>query len=362
MKMAAELREPPPDGENGRTPPDDPGRKPLDLSILDKRRFDFDNPPPRPEPIFKLAGQTIATAGNLVAVQSQVKSGKSAILGAMIAAAISDDSLADFLGIEAAEANGKAIVHFDTEQSRYDAHELIARALRRAVTKRPPTWLRSYCLTDVDTLTRRRLFAAELERAAQQHAGVYAGLIDGVGDFAIDVNDTAESNGLVAELHALAIRFDCPIVCVLHENPGENSHGKTRGHLGSQLERKAESNLRLVKDNDGVTVIYSEKSRNASISREHGPRFKWNDAEKMHRSCETMRDTKAESRCTTMRLLIEEIFNCPEATGGLTWAQVHEHIETLEKLKRTGARRRFDNMISAGLIEKNSAGFYLPPR
>ena len=53
-------------------------------------------------------------------------------------------------------------------------------------------------------------------------------MIDGVGDLAIDVNDTAESNGLVAELHALAIRFDCPIVCVLHENPGENPYGTLR--------------------------------------------------------------------------------------------------------------------------------------
>ena len=61
-----------------------------------------------------------------------------------------------------------------------------------------------------------------------------------------------------------------------------------------------------------------------------------------------------------MRALIEEIFNCPEATGGLTWAQVYERIETLEKLKRTGARRRFGNMMGAGLLEKNSAGFYLP--
>ena len=99
---------------------------------------------------------------SLVAVQSQVKSGKSTILGATIASAISDDPLADFLGIEAAAANGKAIVHFDTEQGRYDAHELITRALRRAVTVRPPPRLRSYCLTDVDSLTRRRLFTAEL--------------------------------------------------------------------------------------------------------------------------------------------------------------------------------------------------------
>jgi hypothetical protein len=200
------------------------------------------------------------------------------------------------------------------------------------------------------------------ERAALLYGGIFAGLIDGVGDFAIDVNDLVESNGLVAELHSLAIRFDCPIVCVLHENPGENSHGKTRGHLGSQLEHKAESNLRLVKDPEGVTTIFSEKSRHANISKERGPRFKWNDAEKLHRTCETMRDAKGEQRCKTLRIFVEEIFNCPEATGGLTWTQAHERIEKLESLKRSGARRRFDGLIAARVMEKNSAGFYMPTR
>ena len=44
------------------------------------------------------------------------------------------------------------------------------------------------------------------------HGGIFAGLIDGVGDFAIDVNDPVESNGLVAELHGLRDPFrlsDC---------------------------------------------------------------------------------------------------------------------------------------------------------
>jgi hypothetical protein len=92
-----------------------PEKRSFDLGVLDKRRFDFDNLPERPESIFKLGGQVIATPGNLVVVQSQVKSGKSAFLGAMIASTISQDPLADFLGVSAAGANGKAIVHFDTE-------------------------------------------------------------------------------------------------------------------------------------------------------------------------------------------------------------------------------------------------------
>jgi hypothetical protein len=171
------------------------------------------------------------------------------------------------------------------------------------------------------------------------------------------VNDATEANGLVGELHALAIRFDCPIICVLHENPGENTQGKTRGHLGSQLERKAESNLRLLKDSDGVTVVFTERSRSASISRDRGPRFKWYDADAMHRTCATMHDEKAGERRSTMQILAEEIFNCPEVAAGLSWTQVHERIEALEKLKRTGARRHFDKLISAVLCRAGRWSF-----
>ena len=38
--------------------------------------------------------------------------------------------------------------------------------------------------------------------------------------------------------HQLAIEYDCVFMTVLHENPNSD-FGKTRGHLGSQLSRKA---------------------------------------------------------------------------------------------------------------------------
>ena len=61
-----------------------------------------------------------------------------------------------------------------------------------------------------------------------------------------------------------------------------------------------------------------------------------------------------------MQILVEEIFNCPEAVAGFSCTQMHERIESLEKLKRTGARRRFDKLISAGLVAKNGSGLYTP--
>ena len=106
-------------------------------------------------------------------------------------------------------------------------------------------------------------------------------LLDGAADFIPNPNDPDEAFAFVDELHQLAIRYDTAIICVIHENPSSET-GKTRGHFGSQLERKAETNLRLSKDGDGVTTVFAEKARHAHIPKERGTRFVWSDEEKMH--------------------------------------------------------------------------------
>ena len=47
-----------------------------------------------------------------------------------------------------------------------------------------------------------------------------------------------------------SVRNSPPVFCVLHENPG-TEQAKTRGHLGSDLNRKAFANLRIDKDASG---------------------------------------------------------------------------------------------------------------
>jgi hypothetical protein len=130
---------------------------------------------------------------------------------------------------------------------------------------------------------RREIIPLELARAKAACHGILAVIIDGIGDLCLDPNDPEEALALIDEIHRLAIQFDTVVVCVLHENPGSEI-GKTRGHLGSQLERKAETNLRLEKDAHGVTVMYSERARSSFISRENGPRFAWDEEARMHRS------------------------------------------------------------------------------
>ena len=255
------------------------------LSTLANHKFDFTKPVPPPYPRFFINKSSVCTPRNLTTVIAQAKAGKSSFSAAAIAAVIVAEfgTQADTLGITATKPGNLPLIYFDTEQSSHDADRLIRSAIRRSGIKcSPPPWLWAYSLAGfsaADLLRALRLIAA---KAWAEHGGVYAIIIDGVADLILDVNDAAESNQLVADLRALSVQYDCPVISVIHENPGADN-GKGRGHLGSEFERKAESNLRLRKRN-GVTVVFSEKMRGKPITLQDGPRFAWDDTAGMHMS------------------------------------------------------------------------------
>jgi hypothetical protein len=154
------------------------------------------------------------------------------------------------------------------------------------------------------------------------------------------------------------VEYATVIVCVLHENPGSEI-GKTRGHLGSQLERKAETPLRLEKDAEGVTVMYSERARSAHITKDQGPRFAWSGEQGMHVSVEKTAATKTSAKQDRLHALAEKIFeNVPDAVG-LTWEQLHRRIEEIDGVGRSGARKKYDSLMDIKAIRKNGDKYRL---
>jgi hypothetical protein len=273
-------------------------------ATLSSRRFDAKNPPPPARPIYEINGQCICTPGNLTAISAHIKSGKSAFVGAFMAASFGLDG--DTLGVDSANPQGHALIHFDTEQSPADHHNLIEIALSRVNQEEAPAWLRSYRIADVPLAERFALLEYELQRASGAHGGIHSVLLDGSADYVKDLNNPEESFGAVERLHRLAVQHGTAIICAIHINPG-SENGKTRGHFGSQLARKAESNLRLLKENEVVTA-YTESSRHASISQKDGPRFKWDFTEQMHMSCGTKREETSAADVVRLRCIAEEVF------------------------------------------------------
>lgn len=311
---------------------------------------------PEPPVVFSLARTGICTAGNLTTISAQAKAGKTATVGAMIASVLAE-SPGDFLGFESAIPRGKALVHLDTEQTRFDHAELIRRAMRRADVKRAPAWLRSACVTDFSLRELRESIRISLDDAAQKFGGIHSFILDGVADCVTDVNDPQEANEFVAELHALAMRYNAPFILIIHLNPSSDT--KTRGHLGSQLERKAESNLKL-KKSDEITTLFCDKNRRAPIPEPTAPRFAWDSEAGMHMSLPSSGQSKASARKSELVEIRDEVFRLADACA-LTWSDFVAALARVPGISSTRkAERVFGELKSMGLIRKDLLKRYEP--
>lgn len=320
--------------------------------LLQERAFDGNIEPPALRPVFTLAGTQISTPANLTTITSDIKTGKSAAIAAMVASVMPHTHDADLLGFRSSNEKGLALLWFDSEQSPDDFWHCVRRSMKRAGCDLPP-WVHPYCLTGLDS---RRAWECVLEAtriAADQHGGVHSIQIDGVADLVSDVNDAGESNAFVARLHDLAIKYDCAIVGVIHFNPGTE---KSRGHLGSQLERKAETNLTLEKDKDDEsTVIYSTKNRRAGIPKNSGPRFKFNPDVGMHVTIESRQSAKDAADREDLLETAQDVFG---DRPSMRYLELTTVLKQMSEMSDRTAKRKIAKMTELGVIQKSVVGLY----
>lgn len=335
------------------------------LKMMADTRFDRTKRPPDNLSIYRLAGITICTPGNLTTITSAVKVGKSAVIGAMIGVTFPHPELCDFLGFTSGNPQEKAVIHIDSEQSPADHWHSVDRILRRAKADREPGWFYSHCLTgkrhDVIFEGLKTILAA----AVQLHNGIHSIFIDGFADLVSDVNDAGPCNNLVADLMSLAQQYYCPIIGVIHLNPTTNTRNaeKSRGHLGSQLERKAETNLGLERKDGPVVTIYSEKSRGAPIPKGKVA-FDWNPNEHMHMSVDPSPYTPKEkggrpgivTQVSTMNLHAFIAGCSPNGEGKNAIARRLEAFCASVRIgiKPTAAKDTIEALVTNGKLTKNA--------
>lgn len=233
---------------------------------FEARRFDPSRTVEEPTPIFTLDGTTIATEGNLQVLTGGEKAGKSRIFAAMISATLGGDG--DNLSFGANNPERKQLVYLDCEQSEKNFYRLINGSLRRAKASETPKWFAAYHCTGEAP---KEIFA-RLRRLLSR-SETYAVLVDGFADLVVSPNDEEETFEAVRELHALAIRHQTAIMGVLHQNPGTI---KERGHLGSQLRRKAETVITLEREGESL-LAYTSLSRGAPIPKSKAIRYGWDN-------------------------------------------------------------------------------------
>ncbi len=246
--------------------------------------FDPQQAPPEDELCLCLGSYPVAARGNLTCIQGKSKVGKSAVIAAVLGAcqrgrhACSGDTLC----FEWQGGDNGAIIHLDTEQSGGDWHALVRRSVTRSGLPEVSTRLVSLPLVRFARSERLAILELALEKELKRQGGIDIVIIDGVADLCSSPNDEAESLELISRLHALAQEYRAAITCVLHENPSSGD-GKTRGHLGSELNRKAFANLRIEKDPESsISTMWGMDMRKRDIPREQGFCFQWDNARRMH--------------------------------------------------------------------------------
>src|SRR6185437_2440885 len=119
------------------------------------------------------------------------------------------------------------------------------------------------------------------EGALAKFNGIHLMVIDGIADFISDVNDAEQSTQIVKYFEELAIKYQTPIIVIVHTNPGSD---KERGHLGSQCQRKCES-LLMVKTEGNISFIEPKLLRMAGKANIPNIQFMYDKERGYHIGC-----------------------------------------------------------------------------
>lgn len=215
------------------------------LSDFEKYRITKEKVIPHPSPTITIDGAAIAAPGNVLGISAQIKTGKSAINGVFIAGTLTESGTPNgFPTIICEPANGKAIINFDTEQSEADQQDNLNVILRRAGLKATPDNLQSYNIRQLSMKDYRKFTDTICALCNEKFGGIHLISIDGGADYIASVNDEEQANEILEYFTHLSIRFNCPVIIIVHLNPNSD---KERGHFGSQLQRKCYGLLTIEK-------------------------------------------------------------------------------------------------------------------
>ena len=252
------------------------------LIMLKSCEIDFNNPPAKAQVIISAGDVPLGTQGNLFGITGGEGTGKSNYVAAMVAGCICPAGAeVDTLGIQIA-TNGKhkAVLLYDTEQSEVQLFKNVSNLLARAKQPDKPEELKAFCLTGMSRKERLHAIVQSMDKFYYQYGGIQLVVIDGIADLVKSANDVAESVAVIEELFRLAGIYNSCILCVLHFVPNGL---KLRGHLGSELQRKAATILSIEKDEEPTqSVVKALKVRDGSPLDVPLMLFAWDKVAGMH--------------------------------------------------------------------------------
>ena len=206
----------------------------------------------------------ICTYGNFSFIQAPPKSFKTFFVSLM--SAVYADNDCEYAGELKSHRKDEELVYFDTEQGRFHA-KLVMDRIRRMNPDINLDFYHTYALRELGFRDRVDFIEACFEDLDAEGKSIGFVVIDGIADLVSEVNNQIEANEIIQKLMSWTTKYQCHIITVIHSNFGTD---KPTGHLGSLLEKKAETQIELKFDTtQGKTLVSCKRSRNIAFKDFH---------------------------------------------------------------------------------------------
>jgi len=197
----------------------------------------------------KLVPIALGTYGNLSVVTAPPKTMKTFFISLLASVYLSGTNIYGG-NLKGHKGNGH-LLHIDTEQGLWHCQKVFKRPLTMDSSINTNNY-HTFGLRSIDHKMRIDFIDYYLENKIDKPSLI---IIDGIADLCSDANSIIESNALVQKLMEWSAKYKCHIINVIHQNYGSQKLGT--GHLGSFLEKKAETVIALeanTVNKDWVTV------------------------------------------------------------------------------------------------------------
>ena len=321
------------------------------MTMLKSCEIDFNNPPEKAQEIISAGDVPLGTQGNILCITGGEGTGKSNYVAALVAGSIRpENSQVDTLGINVyPNTQNKAVLLYDTEQSEVQLFKNVSNLLKRAKRSEKPDEFKAFCLTGMSRKERLQAIVQSMDKFHYQYGGIRLVVIDGIADLVHSANDEVESLRVVDELYRLAGIYQTCIICVLHYVPNGL---KLRGHLGSELQRKAAAILSIELDGDAtISVVKALKVREGSPLDVPLMLFSWDKEAGMHLyRGEKPREEKEKRKEKELVSVAREVF---DQQTYITYIDLCEQIQQIMDVKERTAKSYIRFMREKEIIIKD---------
>jgi len=190
----------------------------------------------------------IGTYGNFSFIQAPPKTKKTFLVSLLASVYLGAKN--HFGGGLRGHRENKDLIHIDTEQGKWHCQKVFKTVLDMNSADYSKNY-HTFGLRSIGYKQRIQFIEYCLEHKVE-NAGLL--ILDGIADLVSDVNNLEESNACVQKLMEWSAKYNIHIMCVIHSNFGSD---KPTGHLGSFLEKKAETQIQLqanTVNKDWITV------------------------------------------------------------------------------------------------------------